>query len=74
MDPHTERWFNVRYYRVYMFGYVLYIKSDSQRTPNNWVNFISNDNSLIIVSRGISENSKEYPLLVNTAQINAKKT
>ena len=64
IDPHQERWFNIRYYRFYMYGYVLYIKSDSQKTPEKWAKFIATSNdSIPIVSRGHIEESKEYPLL-----------
>ena len=72
LNPHTERWFNIRYYRFYLYGYVLYIKSDSQKTPAEWEKFIPNNGSIIIVSRGFMESSKEYPLLVAAAKMHAK--
>lgn len=63
LDPHGEEWSGVSYYRFYMYGYVLYIKCDTQKTPPEWVKFISSDNSLILISRGHMEKSKEYGVL-----------
>ncbi|MDN3640372.1 hypothetical protein QWY82_16375 [Simiduia curdlanivorans] len=68
LDPHQERWWGRRYYRFYLSGYVLYVKADSQKTPEEWAIFIPSNNELILISRGRIENSKEYPLLVKIAQ------
>ena len=68
LDPHEERWFGVRYYRFYLYGYILHIKADSQKTPSQWEPFIPNDDSIIVVSRGNIENAKEYPILLTAAQ------
>lgn len=69
LDPHQERWFNVRYYRFYLYGYVLYIKADSQKTPLHWEKFISTSNEdLIVILRGAMEYSKEYPVLASAVQ------
>jgi len=35
-NPFQERLFGIRYYRFYLYGYVLYIKADSQKTPSIW--------------------------------------
>lgn len=63
LDPHQERWFGIRYYRFYLYGYVLYIKADSQKTPSKWAKFIPNDDNLFIVSRGTMEKAKELSIL-----------
>ena len=69
MDPHQERWFNVRYYRFYLYGYILYVKADSQKTPSKWEKFISQSNDdLIVVLRGAMEESKEYSILAGAVQ------
>ena len=72
LDPHPERWFGRRYYRFYIASYVLYVKSDSQATPEKWERFIPDKNSLILVSRGKLEGSKEFPILVDGVRNNAK--
>ena len=72
LDPHQERWFGKRYYRFYIGGYILYVKADSQVTPEEWAHFIPCDDTLIIVSRGNIENSKEYPVLVSGVKVNSK--
>lgn len=66
LDPHPEKFFGVRYYRFYLYGYTLIIKVDSQKTPTQWAEFIPSDDSLTIVYRGHIENKKEYPLMVST--------
>ncbi len=68
LDPHGEEWSGVSYYRFYMHGYVLYIKCDIQETSPEWSRFIPSDNSLILISRGNMENSKEYGVLKNVVQ------
>ncbi|BCS98646.1 hypothetical protein DSLASN_42780 [Desulfoluna limicola] len=69
LDPHKERWFGVNYYRFYLYGFTLYIKSDSQRTPKKWQQFMPIDDSLIVISRGNIKRTKEYPLMVQTANM-----
>ena len=69
LDPHPERWYGVKYYRFYLYGYILHIKADSQKTPQLWEKFISEDNnSLIGFSRGFIEDSKEYSILQTAVQ------
>jgi hypothetical protein len=60
LDPHAEEWFGVKYFRFYLYGYILYIKSEQTETPENWAHFIPDNDSLIVVSRGKFEDSKEF--------------
>jgi len=68
LDPHQERWSGVRYYRFYLYGYVLHIKADSQKTAPEWEQFIPNGDNIIVVSRGCIEKSKEYPILTTAVK------
>ncbi|MCU7845329.1 MAG: hypothetical protein KZQ93_15980 [Candidatus Thiodiazotropha sp. (ex Monitilora ramsayi)] len=70
LDPHQERWFGKRYYRFYIGGFVLYVKADSQATPEQWAEFIPNDNNLFVVSRGEIEKSKEFSVLLSGFRTN----
>jgi hypothetical protein len=63
LAPHPEEWFGVKYIRFYLYGYILYIKAEQTETPEEWAHFIPSDDSLIIVSRGIFENSKEFGVI-----------
>ncbi|MEM5535116.1 hypothetical protein WNY58_01810 [Neptuniibacter pectenicola] len=65
LDPHQERWSGKRYYRFYIGGFVLYVKADSQVTPEQWAKFIPSDDNLYVVSRGKIEQSKEFPVLLS---------
>lgn len=65
LDPHPERWYGRRYYRFYIGGFVLYVKADSQVTPQKWARFIPCDNNLYVVSRGKIEKSSEFPVLLS---------
>ena len=68
MDPHRERWYGINYYRFYLYGYVLYIKVDSRKTPAEFRRIGANDGiPLYIIGRDIFK-SKEYPVLVNVAK------
>ncbi|MGF1694455.1 hypothetical protein L4C54_02130 [Vibrio lamellibrachiae] len=69
MDPHPESWFDVNYHRFYLYGYILYIKTDVKETPSEWKPFISHDDNLIVISRGRVEDSKEFPILVDTIRM-----
>jgi hypothetical protein len=60
LDPHAEEWFGVRDLRFYLYGYILYIKSELAETPESWAHFIPDSDSLIVVSRGSFEESKEF--------------
>lgn len=68
LDPHPERFFRIRYYRFYLGGYVLYIKSDSRETPKTFDRLIPEANELIILSRGNMEESKEFTAMVNVVK------
>jgi hypothetical protein len=72
LDPCQQIWFDVKYYMFYLYGYILYIKADLQKTPSEWANFIPVDNSIIVVSRGKIKNSKEYTILLSVAQENKR--
>jgi hypothetical protein len=65
LDPHPERFNDIRYYRFYLAGYVLYIKASSRSTPKTFKNLIPKENKLIIISRGQIEKSKEYSVMLN---------
>jgi len=72
MDPHRERWYGVNYYRFYLYGYVLYIKVDSRKTPAEFRRISANDGMILyIIGRDIFK-SKEYPVLVNVAKQSKK--
>ncbi|MCX4193124.1 hypothetical protein [Methylophaga sp. OBS1] len=70
LDPHQERWYGKRYYRFYIGSFVLYVKADSQITPEQWVKFIPSDDNLYVVSRGKIEQSKEFPVLLSGFKTN----
>lgn len=65
LDPHQERWFGRRYYRFYLGSFVLYVKADSQVTPEKWEKFIPKDKNLFIISRGKIEKTQEFPVLLS---------
>jgi len=69
LNPHQERWFSVNYYRFYLYGYILYIKADSRKTPEKWAEFIPEEENLIVISRGNMRNAKEYELMLQTASM-----
>lgn len=65
LDPHPERWAGVNYYRLYMYGYVMYIKVDKRTSPEMLKKFeMAPDGDLIIVGRNI-ENSSELPVMTS---------
>lgn len=65
-DPHRERIFDVLYYRFYIAGYVVSIKSSSMITPKMFRVLIPNNGEQIILSRGSIESSKEYELMLRS--------
>lgn len=72
LDPHRERWRGVNYYRLYLYGYVVYIKVDKQASPEILRNFeMHDDGSLFVVGRDI-HNSSEYSVMVSVAHKSAK--
>lgn len=72
LDPHRERWHGVNYYRLYLYGYVVYIKVDKRDSPTIMKHFeIQNDGPLFVVGRDI-HNSSEYPVMVSIAKKSAK--
>lgn len=58
LNPHRERWFNINYYRFYLYGYILYIKADSRKTPEKFEKSIPENDSLIVISKGGMKNAK----------------
>jgi hypothetical protein len=65
LDPHRERWEGINYCRIYMYGYVFYIKVDKRPTPKLFSKFVVADGEpLIIIGRDI-HNSKEYPVMIS---------
>ena len=67
LDPHPERWRGVNYYRIYMFGYVIYIKVDNRPAPDVFKPFeISGNGDLFMVAREI-ENSSEMKAMIAVA-------
>jgi hypothetical protein len=67
--PHKECWFNINYYRFYLYGYILDIKVDPRKTPKRWKKFIPEDENLFVISRGNMRNAKEYSLMLQTASM-----
>ncbi|MFC6674081.1 hypothetical protein [Marinobacterium aestuariivivens] len=68
LDPHRERWEGINYYRLYMYGYVFYIKVDKRPTPKLFRDFVLFDGEpLIIIGRDI-HNSKEYPVMLSVVK------
>lgn len=71
LDPHRERWHGVNYYRLYLYGYVVYIKVDKQASPEILRNFeIHGDGPLFVIGRDI-HNSSEYSVMVSVAKKSA---
>ena len=67
LNPHPERWYGVKYYRIYMFGYVVHIKVDKLRTPNLFRPFeMGGKGDLFMVAREI-ENSAELDAIIAVA-------
>jgi len=65
LDPHPDCWDGVNYYRFYMYGYVVYIKVDKQKSPEMFKKFeMTADGDLIIIGRSI-ENSNELPVIIS---------
>lgn len=65
LDPHMERWDHVNYARIYMYGYVVYLKVDQRPTPKDFQPLIlREDQDLYIVSRHLLK-SKELPLILD---------
>ena len=50
----------------------MYVKADSQVTPEKLASLIPTDDTLIVASKGNFENSKVYRALVNDVKVNAK--
>lgn len=72
LDPHPERWAGVNYYRLYMCGYVIYIKVDKRTSPEMMKKVeMAPGGDLIIVGRNI-ENSSELPVMTSIVK-NASK-
>lgn len=72
LDPHPERLWGVKYYRFYMYGYVIYIKVDKLKSPDFLNKFeMSSDGDLIIVGRNI-ENSTELPVMTSVVKNSSK--
>lgn len=65
LSPHSERFFDVKYYRFYLYGFTLYIKVDSRATPTEWNKFIPRNGSQLIVYRGNIEEKKEFPVMLS---------
>lgn len=65
LDPHLERIGGVNYYRLYLAGYVAYIKVDKRKAPKPLLDFLLKEGQpLIIISRDFS-NSAELQLIHN---------
>lgn len=70
LDPLAESFEGVKYYRFYLGGFVLYIKSDDKPTPSIWRNLTPSENRrLYVISRGNIEKSEEYPILKKNVEI-----
>ena len=68
LDPHPERWQGVNYYRFYMYGYVVYIKVDKQKSPDIFKKIeMAADGDLIIIGRSI-ENSSELSVMTSVVK------
>jgi len=63
MDPFSERWGGVNYYRFYLGRYVAYIKVDRRPVPSIFSELVLRpDAPLLLVSRSLKR-SKELPLM-----------
>lgn len=72
LNPHPERWSGVNYNRIYLYGYVVYVKMDKRNSPDMFAKFeMVPDGDLIIVGRNI-ENSAELPVMTSVVK-NASK-
>jgi hypothetical protein len=63
MDPFREKYFGINYYRIYLEGYIVYIKVDKRiaKEPLHSIQ-LTPDSPLIVVARELS-NSKEMPVI-----------
>jgi hypothetical protein len=63
LDPHQERWFGIKYYRVYFGSYISHIKVD-QRAPPSQFDYLDSRRSgrnLLVISKDIKQ-SREWRL------------
>ena len=62
----------MNYNRIYLYGYVVYVKMDKRNSPDMFAKFeMVPDGDLIIVGRNI-ENSAELPVMTSVVK-NASK-
>jgi len=59
LDPHSEKWEGINYYRFYMYGYVLHIKVDKRTSPEVFKALeLNKDGTLYIVGRDFHKSSE----------------
>ena len=59
LDPDIEQWDGVNYCRIYMYGYVVYIKIDDRDSSNRLKKFeLSPNKKLIVPARNIGRSSE----------------
>jgi len=56
MDPHSESYDGVNYYRFYLTGFVVYIKVDNRPPPDFLSDFcLSDSGSIIVIPRDVNK-------------------
>ncbi len=63
LDPHRERWSGVNYLRLYLAGYVAYVKVDKRKTPWPHCRFIASEKKPLYVIVKTKKGSKEFSLM-----------
>lgn len=72
MDPFSERYLGVRFYRFYCGRYVIYIKVDQQKTPENFSPVqLSAGKVLTVISRNLKQSS-ELTVIKNIVQASSQ--
>ena len=72
LDPHPDRWDGVNYCRLYLYGYVVYIKTDKRSSPEYFKKFeMTSEGDLIIIGRNI-ESSTELSVMASVVNKSSK--
>lgn len=71
MDPFSEKYKGVNYYRIYCGRYVLYVKVDKRSTIDEFSEFqLGYRRQLFLIARELRK-SKEWPVMQKIAKLNA---
>lgn len=69
LDPHPERWFGIKYYRVYFGSYVSHIKVDQRAAPSqfDYLDSRRSGTDLLVISKDMKQ-SREWKLAQRVLQ------